>query len=242
MSYQKISNKIYSNLAVNNNFGSSEKAGRYISHSGLEKGIFNDIKIKLNLKKDDKLLDIGCGCGPLVDLLIKYCNKKKIHLTLCDIPDVIDILKKKYLKYKNIHFLNGEFQNIKFKKKFNKILCYSVIQCVNKPRIFYKKILDILTVDGKVLVGDLPNVNRKYRFLKSSFGKKFEEKRLKKKIKFNDLQAFLKITKQNKLINDRFIEYILRYSKKKGRNCFLMKQSNKLPFSYTREDILIEEI
>ena len=42
---------------------------------------------------------------------------------------------------------------------------------MNKPRIFYKKILDILTVDGKVLVGDLPNVNRKYRFLKSSFGK-----------------------------------------------------------------------
>ena len=50
MSYQKISNKIYSNLAVNNNFGSSEKAGRYKSHSSLEKDIFKDIQVKLILK------------------------------------------------------------------------------------------------------------------------------------------------------------------------------------------------
>jgi len=242
MIYQNNSNKIYADFAKNNNFLPTEKAGRHKSHSGLEKKIFKDILNKLNLKKGDKLLDIGCGCGPLVDLLVKYCIKNKIKITLCDIPEVIKVLKIDYSRFSYVNFIENEFQKKKINQKYNKILCYSVIQCVNNPRYFFKKILKILTLDGKVLIGDIPNINRKFRFLKSKFGKKFEKKRLKKEIKYKNLQSFLKLTKQNKLINDNFIEFILNYSHKQNRNCFILKQTNELPFSFTREDILIEEI
>tara|TARA_B100001057_G_scaffold451922_1_gene495417 strand:- start:2260 stop:2988 length:729 start_codon:yes stop_codon:yes gene_type:complete len=242
MIYQKNSNKIYSDFAKYKNFLPTEKAGRHKSHSGLEKNIFRDIIKKLDLKKGDKFLDIGSGCGPLADFLVKFCNQNNIKITLCDIPDVIKVLKKKYLNYRNINYIENEFQKKNLNQKYNKILCYSVIQCVNNPRDFLKKILKILTLNGKALIGDIPNLNRKFRFLKSDFGKNFEKKRLKKEIKFNNFKSFLKSTKQNKLINDNFIKFVLNYSHKQNRNCFILKQPKELPFSFTREDILIEEI
>jgi cyclopropane fatty-acyl-phospholipid synthase-like methyltransferase len=242
MNHQKFSNKNFKIFSINKKLSKTEKAGRYKSHIGLEKYIFRDIVKKLKLKKNDEFLDIGCGLGNLSDYFIKYCVKNKINLTLCDIPEVIDILKKKYSKFENIDFLGGEFQNEKINKKFDKILCYSVIQCVNDPKTFFKKMLNCLSIEGKLLIGDLPNVNKKYRFLKSNFGIKFEEKRINKKIEVKNMKTFLKLTKQNKLINDEFINFIINYSRKKNRNSIIMKQPIKLPFSYTREDVLIEEI
>ena len=56
------------------------------------------------------------------------------------------------------------------------------------------------------------------------------------------MKTFLKLTNQNKLINDEFISFIINYSRKKNHNSIIMKQPIKLPFSYTREDVLIEEI
>ena len=242
MNQQKFSNKNFKIFSKNKKLSKTEKAGRYKSHIGLEKNIFIDIVKKLKLKKNDEFLDIGCGLGNLSDYFIKYCVKNKINLTLCDIPEIIDIQKKKYSKFENINFLDKEFQNIKIKKKFNKILCYSVIQCVNDPKTFFKKILNILSIEGKILIGDLPNINKKYRFLKSNFGKKFEEKRINKKIEIKNMKTFLKLSKQNKYINDEFISFIINYSRKKNRNSIIMKQPIKLPFSHTREDVLIEEI
>lgn len=91
---QNKSNRIYSKLAKLKNVRPTEKAGRYKFHEGKEILIFNDIKKKLIFKKNDNFLDIGCGCGPLTDLLVNYCQKKNIYLTLCDIPAVINELKK----------------------------------------------------------------------------------------------------------------------------------------------------
>jgi len=241
MNPQRESNKYFSSLAKNNKINKTEKVGRYKLHANLEKKIFNDIIKKLNLKKNDKLLDIGCGCGTMVDRLVRYCKKKKINITLCDINAVLKISKKKYSNNKNIKFLVGEFQKKKFKQKFDKILCYSVIQYSNNPRNFFEKILRILNHDGKALIGDIPNINKKYRFLKSEFGKKFEEKRLKRKINIKSFKKFKKTKNHYPLINDGFSKYILNLCHKNNRNCLILKQPKKLPFSFTREDILVEE-
>ena len=94
MNHQKFSNKNFKIFSINKKLSKTEKAGRYKSHIGLEKYIFRDIVKKLKLKKNDEFLDIGCGLGNLSDYFIKYCVKNKINLTLCDIPEVINILKK----------------------------------------------------------------------------------------------------------------------------------------------------
>lgn len=241
MNYQKKSNYLFSKLAKSKDVIPTERVGRYKDHSGLEKKIFKDILKKLDLKKNDNLIDIGCGCGPIVDKLIKYSYEKKFTITLCDIPDVIKILKKKYSKFSHIKFLDGEFQKKKFNKKFNKILCYSVIQYSNVPKKFLRKIINILRVDGKALIGDIPNIDKKYRFLKSKFGRVFEQKRNKKNIKVKNFKNYIKSTNQNTLINDIFMQYAFNLSRRNNRNCLILKQPVELPFSYTREDILIEE-
>ncbi|MBD1162859.1 methyltransferase domain-containing protein [Pelagibacterales bacterium SAG-MED12] len=238
MNFQYASNKSYIN-ALSIKKDSSGRGGRLKEHKNSEKKIFIDIKNKLELKGNDNLIDIGCGAGPVCDYIVKYAKKNKINLTLNDIPEVIKFLKKKYKKNKNIKYLPGEFQKQKIKKKFNKVLCYSVIQSTNNPKIFFNKILNIVNNQSLILIGDIPNTSKKKRFLTSKFGQKFEEKRIKKKI--NNINNYLKKNKQNNLINDELIKEFLIKSKKKGFNFFIFRQNNKLPFSYTREDILIEK-
>ena len=197
------------------------------------------LTVEYKMVKDCNLIDIGCGAGPVCDYMVKYAKKNKINLTLNDIPEVIRFLKKRYKKNKNIKYLSGEFQKQKIKKRFNKVLCYSVIQCTNNPKVFFNEILNIVSDQSSILIGDIPNTSKKKRFLTSKFGKKFEEKRIKKKI--NNINKYLKENKQNNLINDELIKEFLIKSKKKGFNFFILRQDSKLPFSYTREDILVEK-
>jgi len=241
MNQQKKSNLLYSNLAVQKKIFQTDKAGRYKWQKGKEKLIFNDIKKKLIFKKNDKFLDIGCGWGPLTDLLVNFCQKKKVSITLCDIPLIIKILKNKYKNFENIKYISKEFQKTKINQKYDKILCYSVIQCVDSPLKFSKKIILLLNKEGKTLIGDIPNINKKYRFLKSSFGIKYEKMSLKNNIKYKNFSDFKKKTKQNKKLNDDYILNILNFCRKNNRSSNILSQNPKLPFSFTREDILIEE-
>jgi len=89
MSYQKSSNKSYSEI-IKDKKKSSLRAGRLIEHKHSEKKIFNYIVKRLNLKKDDNVLDIGCGAGLLCNYLTKHCIKNKINLSLNDIPEIIE--------------------------------------------------------------------------------------------------------------------------------------------------------
>jgi ubiquinone/menaquinone biosynthesis C-methylase UbiE len=238
MNYQKESNNAYIRIIKEKNIAPSLRGGRYDNKKNIEKKILQNIIVNLNLKKGDKLIDIGCGAGPICDYLVKYAYNNKINLTLNDIPEIISFLKKKYKK-KKIKYISGEFQKIKIKEKYNKVLCYSVLQCTNNPKKNFKKILNIVTKKNMIFIGDIPNISKKIRFLKSEFGKKFEEKRIKKKI--GNINDYIKNTSYNRQINDELIKYFLHFSKKKNYNFFILKQNKVFPFSFTREDILLEK-
>ncbi len=247
MRRQKSSNLTFINLLQNNQKSLTEKSGRFLNDEGKEKKIIKDIIKKLNLLDNKKdFLDIGCGFGYLTDLIIKFSRKKKINLTLCDIKHVIQKLKKKYKNIKNIKFIESEFQKYNFsKKKYDRILIYSAIQYVDNPKIFIKKAFNLLKNDGQLLIGDIPNVNKKYRFLKSNFGKKFEKKRRNLddlNLLTKNIRSFLKNTKQNLEINDKFIFWLFKTFQKKGANVYLFNQPKKLPFSFTRDDVLIQKL
>ena len=117
------------------------------------------------------MIDIGCGCSGLSKEIINISKQKKINLVLLDIAPVINNIKNKN-KFKKIKFIKGKFQNIKFKKKYDFVLIYSVIHYVNNPHNFIKKAFNILAEGGKMLIGDIPNINKKKRFINSFKGKK----------------------------------------------------------------------
>lgn len=160
---QKLNKIKYAKLVSDPTKSLTEISGRYKVNFGTEKFIFNDIKKKLAVKKNISLLDIGCGCGLLSNFLIKFYLKNRLLIYLCDISEVILNLKKKFKK--NINFIPSEFLKYNFKNnKFDRILIYSVIHYSNNPKNFLKKAFDLLNNKGIILVGDIPNIDKKYDF------------------------------------------------------------------------------
>jgi len=224
----------------------TEKVGRYANEKSREKNIFQDIVIKLELKNKESILDIGCGCGTVVFDLIHYISTRPdVHVVLNDSNKVLSQIDNELIIAKNIKFIPGRFSDIKIQKdkKFDAIILYSVIHYISKNEIynFIDLILERLEYHGLFLIGDIPNINKRKRFNNSQFGKEYNEKKsqnrtscfISKNYPSMDLSFF----------NDKLIFNIIKYIRNKdGFNAYLLPQSEKLPFSYIRDDILIEKI
>ena len=104
----------------------------------------------LDFKKESThLLEIGCGFGYFLDSL-KSLKLKSING--CDISAfAISKAKKKFGKH--VNFFEGNFLNIKFKKKFQIVFAYGVFQyLLSKRKLFIKKIYKILNKDGIAII------------------------------------------------------------------------------------------
>ena len=67
-------------------------------------------------------------------------------------------------------------------------------------------------------------------------------KKILEKDKIITFKKFYNKTIQNKKINDKFIVKVIKYFRNKNANVYVFRQPKIFPFSYTREDILIEKI
>jgi len=220
----------------------TEKAGRYKSLEHKENNIFKDIEIKLELKSKQNILDIGCGCGVLANEISIFANKHNINLTFNDSSKIINQLKENISNTSNIDFIEGRFPDIKLNKKivFDAIILYSVIHYIRKDKIFFfiDSILSKLDSKGAILIGDIPNLNKKNRFNNSGFGKNFN-------LEWNKAQnnCFIKgnyPTLDLDHFNDDLILEIVKYARSKDNlNAYILPQSSDLPFGYIRDDILI---
>ncbi|EMK15695.1 methyltransferase [Leptospira kirschneri serovar Pomona] len=246
--FQKNSIKPYIEMAKEKKIGLTQSAGRYAEDSGKEEFIWKDIQEKLCLVQSDSLLDLGVGFGPLASKVINYCIKEKKTGYFYDIPEVIENLKTEYAA-PNIHFLKGffpygadEFLNSDI--TFDSILIYSVIHYTSKPFEFVKEAARKLKTGGRMLIADIPNVDKKGRFLCTENGRKFHA--AYKKIPLNDVPIYknqadfvFKNENQNKVINDQLISKILMEFRAFGYDVYILPQNEDLPFSKTREDILL---
>jgi SAM-dependent methyltransferase len=240
----------YANLLKNKNIDLAESVGRHTSHLGLAQKIWSDISNKLQFSRNNSLLDIGCGFGELTSYCIEASKELDLSLHLLDIPDVITRIKDEMSKNlpMNVAFWNCIFPNTKslksFPRGFDFILAYSVIHYTDEPEIFIDSAVSLLNEGGRLLIGDLPNVNKKGRFLSSPSGAKFEAIYKNKEIheipKYKDHKDFFKkCNNQNKKINDNLICNIVKKYRNKGFHVYLLPQPYSLPFSHTREDLLI---
>jgi 2-polyprenyl-3-methyl-5-hydroxy-6-metoxy-1,4-benzoquinol methylase len=225
----------YENLAKSD-LSLTEIVGRHPHQSTSEKRIFNDIKRKIsNLNKVNlTICDIGCGCGRVVDDLINLASVNHNTLTLIDAKSMLDRVEDKSF----IEKIPGEFPgnvDIMTNKKFDAMIVYSVIQYVFSDGNVYKfldQCVDMLKYNGQLLIGDIPNLSKKIRFLNTDFGIDLHKKTSKTNPKLSKMFNQL-------ALEDTFILSILARYRGMGFEVYLLPQPKNLPFSYTREDILI---
>ncbi len=252
------SSDLFSKLAGNSQLTLTEVSGRHKDAVESENYIVLDIIEKLQIKHCElnrehcHLLDLGAGVSNIALGLIEHFQGE---MTFVDNADVIQKLKSLVLK-KNVHtdgrhqfnFVEGYFPNTPkiFERKYQKILLYSMIQYTDTPLELVDQALGLLDDNGIMLIGDIPNVNKKGRFLSSEFGTQFhcdytKTPLPKSKTLYENQFEFLFHNGANHYleINDQFIFDVLRLSRLRGFDAYVMPQPKTLPFSQTREDILI---
>ena len=180
------------------------------------------LKNRINLNKNLKILDIGCGRANIISALqkkYKFRNK----------PIGIDIVANKEVK-KNIIFKKiGALKYLKKKEKYDLILIKQTIHFFSKSDL--NRILNLakksLNIRGKILIFSLKTNNNKIPCFKKM--RKNLEKSLKrdevlfkiikknlKKISYTHFNFRVNISKQKyiRMIRERYISCLLNMSNK----------------------------
>ncbi len=175
------------------------------------------IETKKKLKKDTKILDIGCGRANIISKLEKKHNFKFK-------PTGIDVLKHRDVK-RNIRFVKtGALKYLKRAEKFDLIIVKQAIHLISKKDQFLllKLCKNSLSKKGKLLIFSLKTNNNQIPVFKL-FKQKLivslkKDKRIFKNIK--------KILKKTKVSNFNFKvnikkNYYIKMIKKRFISCLL---------------------
>jgi len=120
----------------------------------IEKIRFNKVNfINENSKNIGECLEIGAGDGFNIRAL-KWKKKNRVGYTICD-PFI-----KPYKKEK-IEFINNFYEKVNFKKKFDTIIMFSVLEHVNNFIEFIKISKNILKKDGNFFL-EIPIIDNQF--------------------------------------------------------------------------------
>lgn len=127
------------------------------------------------------------------------------------------------------------------KNSFDVIVIYSVLHHVffhQNVFSFLDNAVYLLKNQGELLLGDIPNISKKKRFLSSKYGAEF----YKKWNQTNEDPVVEWQSLEKLQIDDSFIINILMRYRNMGCETYLLPQAENLPMCYTREDILIKKL
>lgn len=217
-------------------------AGRYGFQREAERRIVLDVATKLDLAPSDRLLDIGGGPGnlaiPLSFMVAKVC--------VVDNPEALKMLRARVGLSSNIGTIEGDFDTAMIGEEFDKILIYSVVQCLpdlDAIKNFLTKAMRHLVPGGRMLIGDLPNISHKQRFSRSKRAAAVERSwsaRMKEEDRSDSGEGRQsEVTIRSTTIDDVSILELLKYLRSLGAESYLLPQPCGLPFGLTREDIVV---
>jgi hypothetical protein len=208
---------------------------------GKSQSILSDIISKMPAfgRPGASILDIGIGCSDLSHAIVTHAMELGQKLTLIDGVEVLEALPTG----PNISKIEGPFPRCLRETKdigpFDSILAYSVVQYVfaeSSIEQFVDEALMLLNgTDGAFLIGDIPNVSMRKRFLVSDAGRAYHSEHYAGQpsptVRFNspDLGQ----------IDDATTLGLVARARNAGFQAFVLPQDPSLPMANRREDILI---
>lgn len=237
----------YGELA-DTDYSPSVKSGRYWIQAGNEPRLILDILSKLALQPTDRLLEIGCGAG---NLLIPL-SFMVAHATGIDHPKVIENLEKRFPD-SGVRLVGSDFLDYgpEPDERYEKVLINSVLGVLSdedEALRFIEKAAGLLVPGGRILIGDIANVDKKGRFIGTKFGKAFEREwkgRVDASdgvVEENEAAAFFRNDDRMLVQTDEFVLGLVRRFRRPGWEAYCLPQPADLPFGYTREDVLIQRL
>ena len=215
--------------------------GRYAIQRGAERLIVMDVAKKLNIGPDDRLLEIGCGPGNLL-IPLSFMVQAAVGI---DHPNVCRFLNARFTDPK-IQTIECNFLDYEpvADEAYDKVLTYSVLNTLSDQTEaieFVDKAVGLVAPGGRLLLGDIANVDRKKRFLNSDAGKEFEVKWREKTVHFSASLWQPHYPKDDRLFQptDRFVLSLMERYRARGFDTCLLAQPPDLPFGRTREDLLV---
>lgn len=219
------------------------RAGRYAVQKEAERRILADLLPKLNLKPHHRVLDIGCGSGLLTIPLAQMAEQ----VIALDHPDVVHALSQT-INLPNIVLIGGGFPDTPVPGPFDRIVAYSVIQCnpdYSSALEFVRQASQLLAKDGRLVIADIPSIDRRVRFRASERGQAFEADwiamRAANPAADEEASAFANLSEASALgqLTDAQILDMVSVLRSDGFDVWLMPQSPDLPFGNTREDMIV---
>ena len=209
---------------------------------------FDDIDRKLGFRSEDRVLDLGGGCGQIT----KYIAAKVTEVVLADgANNTLAVAQKNLRPHANITYRLIDITVLPLPfldDYFDHVVCYSVVHYLNNFDEFSRLVAELLRVTkpgGKILIGEIPLSDKSSAYFKERrkrpllnfllnvryYCKKYLTKLFYVLDGVDDAQ--LKgLTYDRKIISDILNTF------SSARFEFLA-QDKKLPVANSREDVLI---
>ncbi|MBQ7432091.1 MAG: class I SAM-dependent methyltransferase [Lachnospiraceae bacterium] len=107
---------------------------------------------ELRKVKFENLLDVGCGTGPMIELLTQEYPDK--HFTGLDLtPKMIETANEKFLP--NTSFIVGDSENLPFEDaSFDAVICANSFHHYPNPQKFFNGVARVLRPGGVLILRD----------------------------------------------------------------------------------------
>ncbi len=189
----------------------------------------------------DDVIDIGCGSGVLLIPLSGLVRT----VTGVDHRDVIESLQRRFSS-PSVTLIGGDFLELNIQRKFSAAIAYGVVNYVSTADELYAfvdKATDLLAPDGRLLIGDIPNRDKKRRFLLTEAGRAFDERWRKQMADVQQIGLPTGRVDEDLLVfTDEVVLKLVHRLRLNGLNAYVLPQPPQLPFGWTREDILVSRL
>lgn len=241
--FQGLTFESFRRRAIDSSLSPNEKIGFPDEYrAGREEAILRDIIHKLpNLEATARtVMDVGPGCARLAHLLIELCGRQGHRLVLIDSAEMLNQIPDEPFIQKIAAYYPRDCRDAiaPLLGKVDILLTYSVFHYVFQEHPFHDFVdvsLQLLAPQGALLIGDIPNVSMRKRFLSSETGARFHKEFTKTtetpSVEFNRVE--------HGQIDDAVIFDILLRARLAGYDAYVVPQRADLPMANRREDILI---